>query len=51
MGLPDFGGVPGHPYCRPLALAFAAGLVSFVALVTLDAVYRPPLFDSMFWRD
>ena len=51
MGLPDFGGVPTHPNKRLVGGAFVLGLAGFIALVTADAVLRPPLFASLFWPE
>ena len=51
QGLPAFGRVPGHEHERLLAAAFVLGLASFTLLVTLDAIYRPLLFHSIFWRE
>lgn len=51
QGLPRFGDVPGHPHQRVLTAAFLLGLGSFITLVTLDAIYRPPLFHSMLWDE
>ena len=49
MGLPNFGRAMREKY--PLGLAFVIGLGSFIALTTLDAVYRPPIFRSMLWTE
>jgi prenyl protein peptidase len=51
MGLPDFGRVPGHAHSALLKAAFVVGLGSFVVCVTLDAIYRPRLFHSLFWAE
>ena len=51
QGLPRFGDVPNHPRARLLSGAFVFGLGSFIALVTLDAIYRPALFHSMMWEE
>ena len=51
MGLPDFGGVPSHPHARLVATMFVVGLGGFIAAVSLDAVHRPALFGSLFWRE
>ena len=51
MGLPDFGGVPSHPHARLVATMFVVGLAGFIAAVSLDAVHRPALFGSLFWRE
>lgn len=51
MGLPAFARVPNHRYRRTLTAAFVLGLGSFIALTTLDAIYRPALFGSMFWKE
>jgi hypothetical protein len=51
MGLPDFGGVPSHPHARLVATMFVVGLSGFIAAVSLDAVHRPALFGSLFWRE
>ena len=48
MGLPDFGAAL---HSRAIGAAFVLGLGGFIVLVTLDAVYRPPLFGSMFWAE
>ena len=50
QGLPAFGRVPGHPHRRVVAGSFVLGLGAFTTLVTLDAIYRPALFGSMFWK-
>ncbi len=51
MGLPAFGQVGSHRRAPLLKAAFLFGLCGFTALVVLDAVYRPPLFGSLFWRE
>ncbi len=51
MGLPDFGGVPTHRDARLVGGAFVFGLGGFIVAVTLDAVYRPALFGSLFWNE
>ena len=51
QGLPPFGRVPGHPQAELVGGAFVLGLGAFIALVTLDANYRPALFASIFWRE
>ena len=51
MGLPDFGGVPSHPHARLVGTMFVVGLGGFIAAVSLDAVHRPALFGSLFWRE
>lgn len=51
QGLPDFGGVQHHPHRRVVGTAYVAGLAGFILLVTLDAIYRPLLFGSLFWRE
>ena len=51
MGLPDFGGVPTHRDSRLVGGAFVFGLGGFIVAVTLDAVYRPALFGSLFWNE
>ena len=51
MGLPDFGAVPTHPRRALLAPAFVIGLAGFVAAVSADAICRPHLSDSPFWRE
>lgn len=51
MGLPEFGRVGSHPRGGLLKAAFAVGLGSFVVLVTLDTLYRPALFGSIFWTE
>ena len=43
--------VPRHRHRHVVAAAFVAGLGAFTLLVTLDAVYRPALFDSIFWKE
>ena len=48
MGLPDFGRALQE---RDLGVAFVIGLACFTTLVTLDAIYRPPLFGSMLWTE
>eukprot|EP00326_Haptolina_ericina_P016078 CAMPEP_0181186550 /NCGR_PEP_ID=MMETSP1096-20121128/10095_1 /TAXON_ID=156174 ORGANISM="Chrysochromulina ericina, Strain CCMP281" /NCGR_SAMPLE_ID=MMETSP1096 /ASSEMBLY_ACC=CAM_ASM_000453 /LENGTH=215 /DNA_ID=CAMNT_0023275457 /DNA_START=140 /DNA_END=788 /DNA_ORIENTATION=+ len=50
MGLPDFGGVATHAHAIIVASAYVAGLIGFIVLVTLDAIYRPKLFGSFFWE-
>ena len=50
MGLPDFGrAFSGES--RLVSGAFVLGLGGFIALVTADAVLRPPLFASLFWPE
>lgn len=51
MGLPDFGGVPSHPHARLVGTMFVVGLGGFIAAVSIDAVHRPALFASLFWRE
>ena len=51
QGLPNFGGIPRHPHARTVGTAFTLGLVGFILLVTLDALYRPPLFGSLMWAE
>ena len=49
-GLPDFGGISSHPKAGLVGSAYVLGLGGFIVLVTLDAIYRPYLFDSLFWE-
>jgi hypothetical protein len=51
QGLPAFGRVRGHSDEALVASSFVLGLGTFILLVTLDAIYRPPLFGSMFWSE
>jgi prenyl protein peptidase len=51
QGLPAFGRVPGHKHSRALSVAYALGLGAFMALTMLDAIYRPALFGSIFWKE
>ena len=49
MGLPDFGRAIDEK--RTTGVAFVVGLGSFIVLVTLDAIYRLPLFHSALWAE
>mmetsp|Transcript_27141 Transcript_27141/g.82286 ORF Transcript_27141/g.82286 Transcript_27141/m.82286 type:complete len:293 (+) Transcript_27141:173-1051(+) len=51
MGLPNFAGVPGHRQSRTLAGAYVVGLLGFTITVVVDAVFRPRLFNSMYWDE
>ena len=48
MGLPDFGRALKS---KTHGAAFVVGLGSFIALCVLDAIYRPPLFQSILWLE
>ena len=51
QGLPAFGRVPRHRHRRIVGSAFVLGLLAFFTLTTLDAIYRPAIFGSMFWTE
>ncbi|KAL1499784.1 hypothetical protein AB1Y20_012470 [Prymnesium parvum] len=51
MGVPDFGGITTHSHPACVAAGYVLGLAGFIALVTVDAIYRPALFGSPFWEE
>ena len=51
MGLPNFWAISSHRNARLLVFVYTFGVVIFCVITYLDAIYRPPLFNSIFWSE